>query len=268
MLELLRDQFAVGVGFAFGLLLGSFANVLAYRLPRGVSVVLPGSFCTECGHAVRPIDNVPVLSFLWLGARCRDCHSPIGWRHPTVELISGLAAAAVVYRFGLTAEAAALVLLFTMLLALFITDLDFHILPDELTILGTVIGLLLAGAAHLNLLTRTQGPETFPEAALGAVGGAGLLLLVMTLYRLVRDREGMGVGDVKMVALIGAFLGLEPTLATFMLAVLLGTVGGLLFVAVRGGGLQTALPFGTYLAVATPVVVFYYPWFAAHYLIR
>ncbi|MFN7974008.1 MAG: prepilin peptidase [Acidobacteriota bacterium] len=256
--EIFWTRFWAASAFAFGLVLGSFANVLAYRLPRRISVVLPGSFCTECGRKVRPYDNVPILAFLWLGGKCRDCLAPISWRHPLVELTSGIVTAGIVARFGPTFEAVVFVMMALFLLVLFLTDLDFHILPDGLTVGGMLGGFAAAGASGLGLVARTRGATTFPESALGATAGAFFLLLVMSLYRFVRAREGMGVGDVKLLAMIGAFLGFELTIATLLIAVLLGSVGGLLLIALRGGDLGTALPFGTYLAVATIVVLFFY----------
>lgn len=252
------DLFLIGSGLAAGLIWGSFANVLAFRIPRHLSVVLPGSFCTSCGRTVRPYDNVPVLSFVWLRGRCRDCASPISWRYPMVEGACGVLAAAMVARFGPTSDAVVMAALGILLVVLFLTDWDWKTLPDELTVPGIVAGLGLAGAAELHWVERAIGPATFADAALGATAGAVILLAIMTAYQAVRDRSGMGVGDVKLLACIGAFLGLELTMASFLLAVVLGAAGGLLLVAVRGGGLQTALPFGTYLAISTVAVILFY----------
>lgn len=258
-LELFWERFSVGSAAAFGLLLGSFANVLAFRVPRGISIVLPGSFCTACGRSVRPFDNVPVLSYLLLRGRCRDCHAPFSIRYALVEACAGVMAALMVARFGLTGEALTFIGFGLLLMVLFLTDYDFHTLPDELTVTGIVAGLALAGASQLGIVVRTRGAATFPDAALGVTTGAGVLLTIMFVYQAIRNRRGMGVGDVKLLACIGAFMGAEMTLATLLVAVVLGSVGGLLFVAVRGGGLSTALPFGTYLAVAALGVLFLYP---------
>lgn len=262
----LEEPFIAVSALLFGLLLGSFANVIAYRVPRRVSIVLPGSFCTACGHAIRWYDNIPLLSFALLKGRCRDCLSPISWRYPAVEAVTGLLVAAIVVRFGVGAEAAAFVYLGLMLVVLFLTDLDFHTLPDEITVTGIGAGLLLALLAQLGLVARTTGALTFAESALGVTAGAGILLVIMFLYQTVRDRAGMGVGDVKLMAFVGAFLGLELMLVTLFLAVLLGSLGGLLFVAVRGGGLGTALPFGTYIACATIAALLYGPQLVAMFL--
>lgn len=249
--------FATLSALAFGLLFGSFANVVAYRVPRGVSIVLPGSFCTSCGEHVRALDNVPLLSFLLLARRCRSCRVPLSWRHPLVEATSGILAAASVLRFGVTGEALLFFALAAILLVLFLTDLDFHTLPDEITIPGIALGILAAIASQAGLLARTRGAQTFPEAALGVTGGAGVLLGIMFVYHALRGRAGMGVGDVKLLALIGAFLGFELTVMALLAAVFMGAVGGLLFVAVRGGGLGTALPFGTYLGAGTLLVLYF-----------
>ncbi len=249
---------SVVVAFFYGALLGSFAGVLAFRIPRGLSFVTPGSFCTECGHGVRWYDNIPVLSFALLGGECRTCLAPISIRHPMMELVSGLFAAGCVFRFGVTPEAALFIVLGIYLVALFQTDMDLHTLPDELTVSGTVVGLLAGLAAQLGWIKRTRGAASFPEAALGLTAGAGLLLGIMFLYQTIRDRPGMGVGDVKLMALVGSFFGLKLTVATLFGSVFLGAAGGILFIAWRGGNLQTALPFGTYVAAAATLVLFFY----------
>lgn len=251
----LWETFSAVAALLFGLMLGSFANVVAYRVPRHVSIVLPGSFCTSCGAHVRAFDNVPLASLLILGRRCRDCRVPLSYRHPVVELASGLLAMAMVCKLGVTGEALLFYGLLMILLVLFLTDLDFHTLPDEITIPGIALGAVAAMAAQGGLMERTRGATTFPEAALGITGGAAVLLAIMFTYHALRGRAGMGVGDVKLVACIGAFLGFKMAMMALVAAVFMGAVGGVLFVAVRGGGLGTALPFGTYLGAGTLLVL-------------
>jgi leader peptidase (prepilin peptidase)/N-methyltransferase len=250
----------------FGLLIGSFLNVCIYRLPKDESVVRPGSRCPDCGEPIRWYDNVPLFSFLRLRGRCRHCQAAISWRYPAVELATGLLFLVVVRRYGLSLEAAKYSAYVAMMLALGVVDLLDRLLPDPITLGGTAAGLGLslivpvpAGVAAFFLavfgveLPRAAG--SVAEAALGALAGAGLLYLVAEAYFRVRLREGMGLGDVKMMGLIGAFQGLAGAFWTLMLASVLGAVLGLVFIVIFRKGMAYELPFGTFLAVAAILVV-------------
>ena len=213
--------------FALGAVIGSFANVCIYRLPRGESVVTPRSHCPRCGHAVAAWDNVPILSWLLLRARCRDCGAPISARYVLVETLVGAIFLAAALLHGLTPLALAGALLATAAVILSATDLEARVLPDEVTLGVLTLGLLVAAARDLPAvraagLSELRG-HLFPALA-GAAFGAALVWGVGAAYRLVRGAEGMGLGDVKMIAMIGAFVGPAGVLLTLFAASLAGTL--------------------------------------------
>ncbi len=220
MLEVAADLFVA----ALGAVVGSFSNVCIHRLPRGESVVSPPSHCPSCGASVRPYDNVPILAWLWLSGRCRDCRVPIPVRYPLVE--AGVAALFLASRwlFGFTLAAAAGAVLATAAVILAATDLEHRVLPDEVTLGGAALGLSLAAL---------RGFQPFLESVLGAAAGAGVLFLIRIAYRAVRGAEGMGLGDVKMAAMVGAFSGGAGVLLTFLFASAAGALFGLLSTLVR-----------------------------------
>lgn len=238
------------VVFLFGLVAGSFVNVLIHRLPRGESVAFPGSHCPSCGAAIRAYDNIPVFSWLLLRGRCRACRVPIRIRYPVVELATGLLWAAVYSRAPGWADLVSGVFLCSAALALLAIDAEFRILPDKITMTGTVVGFALSFFSEL----RT------PLSSLGGIAlGAGGLYLVAFLYEKLKKVEGMGMGDVKMLGMIGAFLGPWGVVVTVLLASLAGSVTGLLLVAVKRGSLTTALPFGVFLALGAVAALFWGP---------
>jgi leader peptidase (prepilin peptidase) / N-methyltransferase len=209
---------------AIGAIVGSFANVCIHRLPRGESVVSPPSHCPSCGRPVRPRDNVPVLAWLWLRGRCRDCRAEIPVRYPLVEAGMAILFLGSRWLFGFTVDAAAGAVLAAAAVILTATDLEHRVLPDEVTLGAGLLGLLLAGFRGLSPLL---------ESALGAAAGAGLLLLIRAAYRAVRGGEGMGLGDVKMAGMIGALAGGAGLLVTFLLASAAGALFGLLSTLLR-----------------------------------
>jgi len=239
--------FAVAVAAAYGLVFGSFLNVVVHRLPRGMSLVRPGSHCPKCGAPVRWFDNIPVLSYLLLGGRCRACRATISLRYPLVELAAGVIAAAVVARFGLTLQGLEAMLLVMLLLPLALIDLEHHLLPDVLTLPGIVLGL--AGSA-------AGGFVPLLNSVIGALVGAAVPYVVIVVYRRLRGVEGMGLGDVKLLAMIGAFLGWRGVLLTLGLAATAGALLGLTLIALGRGRRDTELPFGTFLAGAATIVLF------------
>ena len=216
--------------FAFGAILGSFANVCIHRLPRGESVVHPPSRCPACGTRIAFYDNVPLLSWALLRGRCRTCRAPISPRYPLVETAVGLLVLASFLRWGptLTAATAALLALASVVLAA--TDLEGRVLPDEITLGTLAVAVLLAGAR--DVVDGSAGARFLPlsshvaEALLGAVFGAGLLLAVRAGYHAVRGVEGLGLGDVKMIGMIGALEGPAGVLVTLLFASVAGSVAG------------------------------------------
>jgi leader peptidase (prepilin peptidase)/N-methyltransferase len=224
-----------------GLAIGSFLNVCITRLPEGESVVTPGSRCRSCRTAIGWFDNIPVVSYVLLAGRCRRCRAPIGVRYPLVEITTAAGFALQAWTFWPDVPTLLSRLLFAaLLIALFWTDLETERLPNALTIPGTAAGVL-AG------LFAPPGPVA---SLLGAAVGAGLLLLVRWGWHRATGVEGMGLGDVKMLAMIGAFLGWQQVFVVLFLASLAGAIVGIVLITVRRGSLQSHLPFGTFLAAA------------------
>ena len=238
--------FVPAVAAVYGLVFGSFLNVVVYRLPRRMSLLRPRSHCPACGAPVRWFDNVPLVSYVLLLGRCRACRSRISARYPAVELAAGALAAAVAVRFGLTVAGAEAMLLVMLLLPLAFIDLEHHLLPDVLTLPGVALGLAASAAGGL---------VPFADALVGAVVGAALPYAVIVVYRRLRGVEGMGLGDVKLRAMIGAFLGWRGMLLTLGLGATAGAAVGLTLIASGRGRRDTELPFGTFLAGAAAAVL-------------
>jgi len=222
-----------------GLCVGSFLNVVIYRLPLGQSLVSPGSRCTKCGYHLRWYDNVPVLSWALLGGRCRQCRTAISIQYPVVEIVTGLLFVLVVWLTPVGPLLVSRLILVAILVALFGIDLEHQILPNVITLPGIVIGLMFSAIA----------PPGWQDALLGALLGGGVLYGVAAAYYAVRREEGLGMGDVKMLAMIGAFLGWQAVLVTLVLSSFSGAAIGMALIAAQRGGMKLALPFGTFLAV-------------------
>jgi len=255
--------------FLFGLIIGSFLNVCILRIPAGKSIVLPSSACPKCGAPIRPYDNIPVVSWLLLRGKCRACKTPISPMYPVVELLTGLLFFACFYAFGLTPEAAKWAAFAAIIVILVFTDLRERILPDVVNYTGFGIGLAfsfvtkpidgtaLSIANHLFDFPPPAPVLSFVDAIFGAALGSGLLWMVSEGYFRLRGREGMGLGDVKMMLMAGAFLGAKRVLLTIFAGAVLGSVLGLLFILTRRKGSDYELPFGTFLGGAALLVVFY-----------
>jgi leader peptidase (prepilin peptidase)/N-methyltransferase len=254
------------VALVAGLLIGSFLNVCIYRMPRDLSVVRPRSFCPACEHPIAWYDNVPVFSYFLLGRRCRHCGQPIPARYPIVEILTAVLFFAIVNALGPTAVAAKLCLLVALLVGLTFADLEERTLPDEFTLGGTAVALVLAWfvpvddlIAHLLLpalgIRPAEAWMSVAESALGAALPSGFLWLGGLLFEKIRHKEGLGLGDVKMIAMIGAFLGLRATLLTLVLGSISGSVIGLIYIRLTKKDASTyELPFGTFLGFAAMFV--------------
>jgi len=255
--------------FFFGLIIGSFLNVCIVRIPGGKSIVLPASACVKCGTPIRPYDNIPVVSYLFLGGKCRKCKSPISAMYPIVEFLTGLLFLGCYEVFGLTAEGLKWAIFSAIMIVLVFTDLRERILPDVVNFTGLGLGLLLSffttpvdGTAFALTKRIFQFPPpapvlSFVDALLGAAAGSGLLWLVSEGYFRLRGREGMGMGDVKMMLMAGAFLGLKRTLLTIFTGSVLGSVLGIMVIVARRKDSDYELPFGTFLGMAALLVVFF-----------
>jgi leader peptidase (prepilin peptidase)/N-methyltransferase len=251
------------VAAAFGLLIGSFLNVCIHRMPRDLSVVKPRSHCPNCENTISWYDNLPIVSYLVLRGRCRHCGFGIPFRYPLVELLTGLAFFVGVYTLGVTADALKFSLFVAMHVAMLFTDLEERILPDEFTIGGAVLGVIFAGFVPVPggffelLLPRELDRRVVSmiESAVGAILLSGFLWAIAELYFRVRKREGLGLGDVKMVGMIAAFLGISGALFTVVVASVLGSIIGLAYIYLaRKEAATYELPFGTFLAVAAILV--------------
>jgi leader peptidase (prepilin peptidase) / N-methyltransferase len=255
--------------FLFGLIIGSFLNVCIIRIPAGKSIVMPASACPKCGTPIRAYDNVPVLSFLLLGGKCRACKAPISAMYPVVEVLTALLFLACFLAFGATLEASKWAVFSAIMIVLVFTDLRERLLPDVVNYTGLGLGLAFSlitkpidGTAHwlANRMFDFPPPSpvlSFVDAIIGAAAGGGLLWLVSEAYFRMRHREGMGMGDVKMMLMAGAFLGARRTLLTILAGSLLGSALGLVFILLWRKDSAYELPFGTFLGMASLLVVFF-----------
>jgi leader peptidase (prepilin peptidase) / N-methyltransferase len=250
------------MAFIAGLLIGSFLNVCIFRMPRDLSVMWPHSFCPECEHQIAWYDNVPILSYFVLRRRCRHCGKLIPARYLIVEILTAVLFFAVVTALGLTVVAAKLCLLVALLVGLTFADLEERILPDEFTLGGTAVGLVLAwfipvddviAHAIFSLQRIDVDPRwmSVGESLLGALVPSGFLWLGGVIFEKVRHKPGLGLGDVKMIAMIGAFLGLRATLLTLIVGSVAGSVIGLIYIQLtKKDASSYELPFGTFLGFA------------------
>jgi leader peptidase (prepilin peptidase)/N-methyltransferase len=253
--------------FLLGLIIGSFLNVVIYRVPRGRSIIFPGSCCPQCGNSISPCDNIPVASYIILRGRCRNCSARISPMYPSVELLVGF-----LYLLLLIKDGPTLVLIADLIFASFIVplvfiDLEHQLLPNAITYPGLAVMLALRiivpNPVIVGSMRKAFELNEWPDwavslagAIFGAVVGGGSLWVVRELYLRIRRIEGMGLGDVKMMLMVGAFLGWELTLLTIFIASLLGSIIGLVLIKVRGGNLKLAIPFGVFLGPAAIIALF------------
>ncbi len=256
-------MFEALIALLFGLVAGSFLNVCIFRLPNDYSVVSPRSYCPGCRRPIAWYDNIPLLSYILLGGRCRDCRGRIPARYPVVEAVTGGLFFTLVYLNGPTLHALKLCIFAAIAVGLIFLDLEERILPDELTVTGVALGILFAALAPFQggfaalIVPDAWGPRaaSVVESALGAVVASGMLWMVGRIYLRVRRREGLGGGDPRMVAMIGAFLGLHGALAAVLLGSVLGSVLGLSYIFLtRKDPSSYELPFGTFLGAAGIII--------------
>ncbi len=255
----------------FGLVIGSFLNVCIYRIPRRESIVFPRSHCPHCGMAVRAGDNIPLLSYIWLHGRCRQCGNRISLQYPMVELLTGIAFFTCATAWGPEPPTFVNSLFLSGIIVLVFTDYHEQILPNVLTIPGMFAGILLSPfqspAYYSDALSYNLAARIAPENAeawlpwtgsiSGALLGGGILFLVAAAYQAVRKRQGLGMGDVKMMAMVGAFAGWRIALLTIFAGSFLGSVVGIFLVIFGGRTMQTKLAFGTFLGAAAALALFF-----------
>lgn len=226
--------------FIFGICIGSFLNVCIHRIPNSKSIFFPGSLCPKCGTSIRFYDNIPVVSFLILMGKCRSCETRIPIRYPMVELISGGFAISLLLKYGLSVEWISSYTFTAALLVITFIDLDHKIIPDIITLPGIFIFLLVPFiSSHI----------TWTDSIIGTLLGGGSLLLVAMGYQLITKKEGMGGGDIKLLAMVGAFVGWKGVFFTIFLASIAGTLIGLILMLRSGKGLKLAIPFGPFLSI-------------------
>ena len=230
-----------GAIFSFGLVVGSFANVCIYRLPKKESVVIPRSHCPSCHSTLRPLDNIPLISYLILGGKCRNCAIRISLIYPTIEAITALLMLAGLLRFGTSLEFFVYALVATSLVIITAIDIKHQIIPDVITIPGIAFGLIVG--------IYTIG---YNDSLLGLFLGSGLFYLLAVL-----SNGGMGGGDIKYIAAIGALLGWQKVLLVIFIGAFLGSIVGLFLIIIQKKSRKSTIPFGPFLAVGTLITLFY-----------
>jgi len=225
----------------FGLAWGSFLNVVIYRLPLGMNIIRPSSSCPACRKRIRVINNIPVVSFLLLRGKCSYCKTQISFRYPLVEIITPLVFILLYSHYSFSLHFFTSCLFATAMILLAFIDLDHQILPDEITLPGLLLSLAYA-------LFRPD--LTLRQSLISAVCGAGFLLFIYGAYYLLRRKEGLGMGDVTLMLLIGSYLGLGGTILTLIVSSFTGAVVGIIVILLKKKDMQFALPFGTFLAPA------------------
>ena len=232
----------------FGAIIGSFLNVCICRLPNDESIVSPGSHCPQCKNPIRGYDNIPLVSYILLGGKCRYCRRPISMQYPLVEGVTALASFFLFVKFGPSLQYLFLFAFLCSLIVITVIDLYHQIIPDVISLPGIAVGLLGA-------LVLPQ--RSFLQAFLGMLLGGGSLFVVATIYQWVLKREGMGGGDVKLLAMIGAFLGWKAVILTIVLSSFIGSVAGILLMVAKGKDFKYAIPFGPFLSLAAAIALFY-----------
>ncbi len=230
--------------FFIGSCIGSFLNVCIHRIPQKVSIVYPGSSCPKCGKGIAWWENIPILSYIFLGGRCSGCKSRISMRYPIVEILSGSVALVVFYRFGISLQFFYYFFFLALLIVISFIDLEHKIIPDVLSLTGIVIGALIS---------HFVADHGLFNSILGIVLGGGILFLVAWGYFICTRREGLGGGDIKLLAMIGAFLGWKAIPFVLFLSALTGSIFGGILILVKGAGRHSEIPYGPFLSLGAAV---------------
>jgi leader peptidase (prepilin peptidase)/N-methyltransferase len=236
------------VSIMFGAIVGSFLNVCIIRLPKGESIIIPGSHCPQCNHPIKFYDNIPLISYLLLGGKCRYCKRSISAQYPLVEGTTAISSLLLFLKYGLSLSYFFYFSFVAALIIITIIDLYHQIIPDVISIPGIGVGLL--GALIIPHIT-------FFNSLLGILLGGGSLFVVATLYQWFFKREGMGGGDVKLLAMIGAFLGWDAVILTILLSSLIGSITGIIIMVLKGKDFKYAIPFGPFLSLGAVIALFY-----------
>ena len=261
------------ISVLFGAMIGSFLNVCICRVPEGKSIVTPGSHCPRCGKAIRWYDNLPLISFLLLRGRCRHCHGSISVQYPLVEGVTALLSLLLFMRFGPSLQYVIYFAFAAALVVITVIDLYHQIIPNVISLPGIAAGLLaswfLPNPALLDGLLRgllfqagrigvnLSNHAAFVDSLLGILLGGGSLLLVIHLYYWLRKAEGMGGGDVKLLAMVGAFLGWKAVVVTIIFSSFIGSIVGVVLMVRKGKDLKYAIPYGPFLSLGAVIALFY-----------
>ncbi len=235
------------VSVVFGALIGSFLNVCIVRLPKEESIVFPGSHCPRCGHPIRFYDNIPIFSYLLLKGKCRHCGASISVQYPLVEGFTALSSLFLFMTFGISLSYLFYFCFVAALIVITVIDLYHQIIPDVISLPGIGVGLLGSLVIPRN---------TFFDSLVGVIVGGGSLFLVAVFYHWIAKREGMGGGDVKLLAMIGAFLGWKAVIVTILLSSLIGSITGIGIILFKGKGFKYAIPFGPFLSLGAVIYLF------------
>ena len=241
------------IAFLFGSIVGSFLNVCIYRMPKKVSVVFPMSHCPKCKHNILWFDNIPLLSYIILRGKCRHCTARISVRYFLVELLTAVLFVLLYAGFGLQAKFFVYCVFACLLIIATFVDFEIQEIPDEISIGGTILALVLAFAAPATFDTISRFGALY-KSFIGALAGAGLIYIIGLLGSFMFKKEAMGGGDVKLMAMIGAFLGLKLTIFTFFVAPFLGILPGIILKYRKGAD---TIPYGPYLSLAAIIAIFF-----------
>lgn len=243
--------------FILGSVVGSFLNVCIYRIPIGKSIVLPPSSCPHCGHRIRWFQNIPIVSYLCLGGRCSSCQNQISVRYPAIEFLTGSLFCLTFYFFEFSIVTLIYWGFLSALVVITFIDLDHQIIPDIISLPGILIGLVCSFLIPW---------LTWADSILGILIGGGVLFLIAWMYERLTKKEGMGGGDIKLLAMLGAFMGWKAVLPIIFLASLLGTLIGVPLMFLQGKDTKLAIPFGPFLAFSATICLFWGPRLVGWYL--
>jgi leader peptidase (prepilin peptidase)/N-methyltransferase len=239
-----------------GLALGSFLNVCIYRIPLKKSIINPPSSCPHCGQRVKFYDNIPLVSYLFLLGRCRHCRHPISWQYPVVEALTGALSISLFIRYGFSYQYVVFLLFTAALVTISLIDLHHQIIPDVLSLPGIVVGLAVSPLfSHLSWF----------DSVIGMIAGGGSLYLVAVIYHRLTGKEGMGGGDVKLLAMIGAWMGWQSLPLIVLISSLIGAIIGATFLLLAGQGLRVRIPFGPFLSLGALLYFFFGPQLTSWY---
>ncbi len=240
--------FFIVSAFILGSIIGSFLNVCIYRIPAGKSIVSPPSSCPNCGHRIRWFQNIPVVSYVFLGGKCASCRVKISLRYPVIEVLTGTLFATVLYYNGFSSATLVYWIFVAALVVVTFIDLDHQIIPDVISLPGIVVGF--GCSFFIPWLS-------WIDSLVGILVGGGILLSIAWLYEKIAKREGMGGGDIKLLGMLGAFLGWKAVFPIIFIASLLGTLIGVPLMLIQRGDTRLAIPFGPFLAIAATVYLFW-----------